>query len=113
MGVGGTFGTGDVSEVDGCEMNVSQCAHVDAIVCTLEQSRSLLKSLELPGEKLPADQSQQLTELLTKYLDVFAMCDAKLGCTDLVKHSDHGAIRQQPYRYPWCTVTELIRWLLR
>lgn len=38
---------------------------------------------------------------MTKYSDVFAMCDAKLGCTDLVEHSndtsDHGAIRQQPY----------------
>jgi len=77
---------------------------VDAIVCTPEQSRSLLKSLELPGEKLPGNRSQQLAELLTECLDVFAMCDAKLGCTDLVKHSndtsDHGAIRQQLYWVP-------------
>lgn len=53
---------------------------------------------------VPADQSQQLTELLTEYSDVFAMCDAELGCTDVVKHSidtsDHGAIRQQPYQVP-------------
>jgi len=77
---------------------------VDAIVCTPEQSRSLLKSLELPGEKLPGDRSQQHVELLTECLDVFAMRDAKLGCTDLVKHSNdtsnHGAIRQQLYWVP-------------
>ena len=102
--VGRTLSAGGVREVGYREVEVTQCAHVDAIVCSPERSRRLLESLELPSEKLRGGQSQQLTELLTDYSDAFALCDSELGCTDLVKHSidtgDHRAIRQQPYRVP-------------
>ena len=102
--VGCTSGVSGMSEVDCRDVEVTRCARVDAIVRTPERTKNLLDSLELPCEKLPDDQSQQLTELLSDYSDVFALCDSELGCTDLVKHSidtsDHCAINQQPYRVP-------------
>ena len=80
----------------------SACVCVRSSESTPERAAKLMKSLELPREKLSEDQYQQLRELLEEYSDVFALSDSELGCTNLAKHvidtGDHRAFKQQPYR---------------
>jgi hypothetical protein len=82
----------------------SSCGCVKTIDQTPERTTKLLESLELPKEKLTADQHRQLRDLLEEYSDVFALSDSELGCTDLAKHfidtGENRPIRQQPYRTP-------------
>ena len=72
--------------------------------CSAERLDKLLEALGLPVDKLTKEWSEQLQELVRKYLDVFALSDEELGCTDVVKHvidtGYHSPIRQQPYRVP-------------
>ena len=55
--------------------------------------------------KLSNDQAIQLKTLVAEFPDVFALDDAKLGRTNLIKHSvdtgDHALIKLQPYHTPY------------
>jgi hypothetical protein len=46
---------------------------------------SLIKALNLSSEKLSVEEQKQLHDLLEEFSDVFALFDAELGCTNLVK----------------------------
>ena len=64
----------------------------------------ILNGLSLPATNLSSDQISQLESLVDEFSDVFALDDAELGCTGLVKHcidtGSHPPIKQQPYRTP-------------
>jgi hypothetical protein len=76
-------------------------APVKAVFNTPERIDQIVDALSLPITKLSSDQSSQLKALVA---DVFALNDAELGCTDLIKHSvdtgDHAPIKLRPYRTP-------------
>ena len=69
-----------------------------------ERMSRLLQELQLPFDKLSAEEGEQLQAAIYEFSDVFAVDDTELGCTDLVQHSidtgNHPPIRQQPYRTP-------------
>ena len=68
-----------------------------------EQLRPLLE-LDMSSD-ITDEQKQQLEDLLKENADVFALSNADLGCTTLVKHrietGEHLPVRQQPYRAPY------------
>ena len=53
-----------------------------------------------------SEEALKLKELLSDYGDVFALSDAELGCTSVVKHAietgNAAPIKQLPYRTPMC-----------
>ena len=83
---------------------VLQCAQVETIPKTPERLHSLIEALNLSSEKLSVEKQKQLRDLLDEFSDVFALSDAELGCTNLVKHSidtgENRPFRRQPYRTP-------------
>jgi hypothetical protein len=77
--------------------SVGSCnAPVKAVFNTPERIDQIVDALSLPVIKLSNDQASQLKALVTDFPDIFALNDAELGCTDLIKHSvdtgDHAPI---------------------
>ena len=105
----GVEGIGAGSQVAEASMDVgvnesrSLCKCVSAVTQTPEWYGELIKSLEIPQNRLTDNKFQQLKGLLDELSDVFALSDSEseLGCTDLVKHfidtGDHQPFIQQPY----------------
>ena len=103
----GVEGIGAGSQVAEESMDVgvngsrSLCKCVSAVTQTPEWYGELIKSLEIPQNRLTDNKFQQLKRLLDELSDVFALSDSELGCTDLVKHfidtGDHQPFIQQPY----------------
>ena len=87
-----------------CEKHPVNCARVEAISQSKERVEQLLQLLKMSSEKLLESQGQQLTQLIGEYSDVFALNDAELGCTNMVRHSidtgDNPPVKQRPYRTP-------------
>ena len=77
---------------------------VQAVFNIPDRIDQIVDALSLPVTKLSSDQAVQLKALVAEFPDVFALSDAELGRTDLIKHSidtgDHAPIKQQPYRTP-------------
>ena len=85
--------------------SVTSCnAPVQAVFNIPDRIDQIVDALSLPVTKLSSDQAVQLKALVAEFPDVFALSDAELGRTDLIKHSidtgDHAPIKQQPYRTP-------------
>ena len=55
----------------------------------LERLEKLLDLVKPPPSRLTTTESLFLQRLVTEYADVFALNDAELGCTTLVKHDIH------------------------
>ena len=49
-----------------------------------ERMSRLLQELQLPFDKLSAEEGEQLQAAIYEFSDVFAVDDTELGCTDLV-----------------------------
>ena len=75
-----------------------------SIELTRERKRELCQQLRIEETPITLEQRDDLTQLLFSYHDVFALKDAELGTTHLVKHSiDTGAnppIKQYARRMP-------------
>ena len=79
-------------------------APVQATCNSPDKIEENVDALSLPATNLSADQMSQVKALIAEFPDVFALSDAELGCTNLIKHcvdtGDHLPIKQQPYRTP-------------
>ena len=82
----------------------SRNASMQVAFNTPDRISQIVDALLLPITKLSNDQVTQLKSLVAEFPDVFALSDAELGCTNLIKHSidtgDYAPIKQQPYRTP-------------
>ena len=89
---------------DSCACPDSGSAAVRAVFPPPSRVAEILNALALPVTKLSRDQTSQLRSLVDEFSDVFALSDAELGCTGLIKHcidtGSHPPIKQQPYRTP-------------
>ena len=70
-----------------------------------DKEAKLLEQLGLRMDHLSAEQKIQLTKLITRYMDVFALNSQELGITSLVKHvidtRNHPPVRQCVRRTPF------------
>ena len=82
----------------------SSNAPVQAVFNIPDRINQIVDALPLLVTKLSSDQAFQSKALIAEFPDVFALSDAELDCTDLIKHSintgDHAPIKQQPYHTP-------------
>ena len=64
----------------------------------------LLDAFDLPVGGVSLEEMAQLKELLADAMDVFALDNSELGCTDLVQQvidtDNHPPIKQQPHHTP-------------
>ena len=71
----------------------------------LLRMEQLCGSLNLGGASLHEEEQLELTELVKKYSELFALSSSELGRTSLVEHSintgDHLPIKQLPRRVPY------------
>ena len=80
----------------------------------------LLTKIKLPADSLTDSEVLSLQELIKENADIFALTDAELGCTTLVKHciqtNDHAPIKQGVRRTPFVhrkTISGLIDRMLK
>ena len=91
--------------VNGEHVFASGCnAPVLAVFNTPDRIDQVVDALSLPTTKLSNHQVTQLKSLIAEFSDVFALSDAELSCTGLIRHSidtsNHAPIKQRPYRTP-------------
>ena len=84
-----------------------------------DREACLLQQLNLQVEHLSAEQKLQLSKLITRYADVFALNSQELGTTSLVKHvintRDHPPVKQPVRRTPFALrnkVDEMVQEML-
>ena len=101
-----------------------------------ERRKQLLEGLSLQDTGMSRGEEQQLTDLVSEFMDIFALCSSELGRTTVVKHhidtgdhrpvrhsvvkhhidtGDHRPVRQPPRRVPFAlrdTVTKLVEEML-
>ena len=69
------------------EYEMGKCGNLVCAVNGSERLSKLVQDLGMTRAQLTAEQQHQLHQILNKYSDVSALCDAELGCTSLVQHS--------------------------
>ena len=89
-------------------MGTHACCLKVAIDCpsvSPEKLERLMAELQLSPGDLTQDQFQQLQELISDSVDVFALDDSELGCTSLVQHrietGNQSPIKQPTRRVPF------------
>ena len=76
-------------------------ACVNALLNTSERYDTLMKVLDLPDDVNPSEM-KEFNELMEKSIDIFALDDSELGCTNVTSHridtGDHQPMKQMPYQ---------------
>ena len=108
----------NVEQVDTWEESVPK-AVVSTIAASQSNREELLEKLNLQVEHLSPEQIAQLTKLITRYANVFALNSQELGTTSLVKHvidtGGHPPVRQPVRRTPFALrnkVDEMVQEML-
>ena len=109
----------NAEQVDTWEESVHKVLVSSVATSQSNREAHLLEQLNLQVEHLSPEQKVQLTDLVTRYADVFALNSQELGTTSLVKHvintGDHSPVRQPVRRTPFALrnkVDEMVQEML-
>ena len=95
----------EAKQVDAWEELVPKALVPTVASLQCDREANLLEQLNIQVEHLSAEQTAQLTKLITEYMDVLALNSKELGRTSLVKHvfntGNHPPVRQPVCHTPF------------